>query len=91
MKELIAAIEALTNPFYMVNGREVHFNDCVDQKAVINLINTHMSGKVIVPVDDVKLIAKMFDNEDSIFSFEIPMHDVSNRAKAMLSTIGEQE
>ena len=85
MNDLIQAIEALKFEFICGEGNgEVDYNSGLN--AAVDLINTHMAGKVIVPVEPTdEMLAEMWINES--FSHKA----MTTRYKAMLSTIGEQD
>jgi len=76
MNNLIAAIEALRTHNNGVNNISVNRNEAID------LINTHMAGKVIVPVEPTK---EMIAASDGIMWTDDTDQNSRNQYKAMLS------
>jgi len=81
MKELIAAIEGRR---ICRERNEYEAGKNAALKIAVDLINTHMAGKVIVPVE---LIQNIDDLTEAGFGAEEQIDELC----LLLSTIGEQE
>jgi hypothetical protein len=100
MKELLKAIEAKTMP--IGEWMKLSTGPMVQVSDVIDLINTHMEGKVIVLVDDLKILLS-FSPQGEVpkgldptfyhtltYDGDCKLQAKVDRVRAMLSTQGEE-